>query len=392
MAIDSSDLQLLAQDIWKYRQLAYRDHKLIHNTPVVMNLSLDQMSETGTREGHSGKIRVLNYDDVTYNVGDETDTDATFSEMTSSNMTYVKCNRNIAYQEYLISEMLSGLNGFERVTALMGSRIAKDRTDAINAVLNAVAVTEALRGGSGSAQSDYGQTDPDAEEKTNGFFVDFGNTEFQKIGGSSGQLVDLSQDKRGNALGGLIAAASTGFKDYSITEPLYLICPQSQYVKLQRTSVVDEMPIEMNGVRFMSMMGGWLRVISISNAYRNVSSATRVTAASGSGNNAIAASDKTAFLCREGAIMMAELPTKRPIAFDNDESKGSGAGIDEMYSRWTYMVHPDAYSFKSATINKYVANNGANTLSLNNNAASLTTNWSAVKANKYKKILPLFFA
>ena len=81
-----------------------------------------------------------------------------------------------------------------------------------------------------------------------------------------------------------------------------------------------------------------------------------------------------------GAIGYGEGTPEHPTAFERSESRGNGGGVEVLWSRKTWMMHPLGYSFLSATI----TGNGTETTPRSASWQDLTlaTNWNRVMDRK----------
>lgn len=81
-----------------------------------------------------------------------------------------------------------------------------------------------------------------------------------------------------------------------------------------------------------------------------------------------------------GAIGYGEGTPKVPLAYERDEARGNGGGVEALWTRKTWLMHPLGYSFTSATI----TGNGTETTprSASWSDLALATNWNRVVDRK----------
>lgn len=85
-----------------------------------------------------------------------------------------------------------------------------------------------------------------------------------------------------------------------------------------------------------------------------------------------------------GAIGYGEGNPEHPTAFERQEARGNGGGVEVLWSRKTWLLHPLGYSFLSATI----TGNGTETVprSASWQDLALATNWNRVMPRKHVPI------
>jgi hypothetical protein len=81
----------------------------------------------------------------------------------------------------------------------------------------------------------------------------------------------------------------------------------------------------------------------------------------------------TSFLFGQGLIGFGEGTPEVPVAVEREESQGNGGGIETLWSRKTYLIHPFGFQFTEASVAGETA-----TLTELNNAA----NWDRVVSRK----------
>ena len=86
----------------------------------------------------------------------------------------------------------------------------------------------------------------------------------------------------------------------------------------------------------------------------------------------------------QGAIGYGEGSPEHPTAYERQEARGNGGGVEVLWSRKTWLLHPLGYSFLSATI----TGNGTETTprSASWQDLALATNWNRVMERKHVPI------
>lgn len=85
-----------------------------------------------------------------------------------------------------------------------------------------------------------------------------------------------------------------------------------------------------------------------------------------------------------GAIGYGEGSPTNPLAYEREESRGNGGGVETLWSRKTWLMHPLGYSFTSAVI----TGNGSETIARSASWQDLAnaTNWNRVVERKHVPI------
>ena len=55
-------------------------------------------------------------------------------------------------------------------------------------------------------------------------------------------------------------------------------------------------------------------------------------------------------LYKSGVIGYGSAPAKRPVAVEYDELAGNGAGIETLVERKQWLIHPEGYEWKEASV------------------------------------------
>uniref|UniRef100_A0AAU8GD85 Major head protein n=1 Tax=Salmonella phage vB_SEnST11_KE15 TaxID=3161169 RepID=A0AAU8GD85_9CAUD len=85
-----------------------------------------------------------------------------------------------------------------------------------------------------------------------------------------------------------------------------------------------------------------------------------------------------------GAIVYGEGSPETPLAYEREESRGNGGGVETLWTRKTWLLHPFGYSFTSAVI----TGNGTETIARSASWQDLAnaTNWNRVVDRKHVPI------
>lgn len=85
-----------------------------------------------------------------------------------------------------------------------------------------------------------------------------------------------------------------------------------------------------------------------------------------------------------GAIGYGEGNPTKPLAYEREESRGNGGGVETLWTRKTWLLHPLGYSFTSAVI----TGNGSETIARSASWQDLAnaTNWNRVVERKHVPI------
>ncbi|OMM39130.1 hypothetical protein BCA80_23325 [Salmonella enterica subsp. enterica serovar Enteritidis] len=85
-----------------------------------------------------------------------------------------------------------------------------------------------------------------------------------------------------------------------------------------------------------------------------------------------------------GAIGYGEGSPETPLAYEREESRGNGGGVETLWTRKTWLLHPFGYSFTSAVI----TGNGTETIARSASWQDLAnaTNWNRVVDRKHVPI------
>jgi hypothetical protein len=350
-----------------YTDEMYTNAQKLRGTQIVgSNADIDPSTET-----FIGQARFFKpYSAQTVNVVDHTDaTDGVKQSYTSDFLNYVKTVRTHGAQEVNVQRVISQMDGLAKIARDFAEVKAQDEDDALVSVLKGVAAHEAA---AAAGIADFG-IDYSATSATRGFAVDvnaagaFG----AGVGTDRTLVMDQSNSLYGGILGeNLFKALSLGFADY---EPpfMYMICSPEIMTQLRIANLVDQTTVTEGNLEFNTIFSGKFRLLSTRNAMGDNSAAANVEAAS----------TKTTFLVKPGAISFVDLAVPTPTEIYRDANKYGGSGSTDIFYRWGYVVHPMGYSWAGAS-NAFVGN------------AALATpgNWARKFDMLNLGILPIFHA
>jgi len=307
----------------------YTNAKKLSGTGIVgSNAQIDPTTET-----FIGQTRFFKpYASQTVNVASVSSaTDGTYQSYTSDFLTYAKTVRTHGAQEINMQRVVSQQDGLAKIARDFGEVRAQDEHDAILSILKGVAAAEA---GVGTGFDDFGK---DYDTDDIGFFVDV-NTGT----GAFGTDTDNGLLTKGGIASGygairaenLFTALSLGFADY---EPdfVYMVTSPEVMTQLRVANIVDQTTVTEGNIEFTTAFGGKFRLVM-----------TRADQGNRAGDtNVDAASTKTTFMVKPGAIELAQLAVPMPVEMHRDANKYNGGGTTNMWYRWGYVAHPMGYNW-----------------------------------------------
>ena len=265
------------------------------------------------------------------NLATEDTTEGQTTDVRYDSSKYIKTMRTMGAEQYNVTQVLSQApNAIEKVSRDFGVTRARDADAALLAMLRGVALEES-RGTSG-------QVITSPRDDTNGFYFETP---------SAGKLVtDAATLSRGAQRGtALYTAMAAGFGDL---EPdfMYLLTDVETYQDIRSANLIDEDRVRDGNVDVATLLSGKIRIIV---------SQSLSTHNAGTQTNIATAADKTSYLMLPGALYQHDLSVPNPVAFDQDESVGGGAGEREIWYRWGNIYHPRGYSWEGR-VDGFVAN------------------------------------
>jgi len=327
--------EVLQASITAYREEAYAGEKLLSGTGLVgRNPDVDTSTET-----YIGQVRWHKAIDPTINVASLSDTTAgTKTTFSADFLKYIKTVRTVGSGQVNLKSLVSQQNGLARFAANVAQMQARDEHNNIMAVLQGVAISEALNGaGAGSGSTGLGgQTfDNDPSNKQYGFYVDLG----------AKTIVDTSANVRGAARAeGFLKAFGMAFKDY---EPdfAYLLASPQTIAALRSANLVDQTTVTEGNVTFSTIFGGKFRIIQ-TRATQALSSAQLTKLNTGAGVDIVGTA--CTFIVLPGAIALEPLVVPVPTEIDHDAAAYKGAGSTQIWNRWGRVIMPVGYDWQGS--------------------------------------------
>ena len=331
--VSGADTYVLQEALSAYSDEAYTNAKKLSGTGIVGdNPDIDTSTET-----YIGQVRWNKPINPTINVASlTTSTDGTTTTYGTDYLNYVKSVRTHGAEKVNMQQVVTQVDGLAKIGRDFGETRGQDEHNAILSILRGVAISEALNGaatGSG-ATGLGGQTfDNDPTDKKYGFYVDLG---------SSAPVIDATAAIQGAARAqGLLDALGKAYKDY---EPEYVYCITSPEVmaSFRSANLVDADRITDGNVVFNTMFQGKFRLIQ-TRATQSLSTAELTKINTGAGVDIVGT--KTTFLVLPGALAMKSLAVPTPVEIDRDASAYLGGGTTEIWYRWGYVMHPAGYNW-----------------------------------------------
>ena len=325
-----------------YSDEMYTNAKKLSGTGIVGgSANIDPSTET-----FIGQARFFKpYSSQTVNVASLTNAnDGGKQSYTSDFLTYVKTVRTHGAQEINMQRVVSQQDGLAKIARDFGEVRAQDEHDAILSVLKGVAAAESAAGA--------GVTAYDIDSHSGGFYVDvnaagaFGDSDGAVSGARDLIIGGSTSTGYGAVLGeNLFKAVSLGFADYE-PEFMYMVTSPETLTKLRVANLVDQTTITEGNLEFSTIFGGKFRLV-VTRADQGDRSADSDTSA---------ASTKTTFLVKPGAIEVAQLNVPMPVELYRDANKYNGGGTTDIWYRWGYVAHPQGYSVTSGAQSAFAAN------------------------------------
>ena len=320
------------------------------------------------------------------NIATEDSTEGQTTDVRYDSSKYIKTMRTMGAEQYNVTQVLSQApNAIEKVSRDFGVTRARDADAALLAMLRGVALEES-RGASGQVISS-------PRNDSNGFY--FETAASTSLVGSAAAAGTGGRNV-GAALGtSLYTAMAAGFGDL---EPdfMYLVTDVETFQAIRAANLVDENTITDGNVDVQTMLSGKIRVmVTQSLSSHDASGQTNIGSTLG----------KTSYLMLPGALYQHDLSVPNPVAFDQDESVGGGAGEREIWYRWGNIYHPRGYSWEgrtdgfvinaagsAATSRSAAGTSGTGVRALVNTQANQFQGWERKETVGNLGILPIFHA
>ena len=436
-AASAGGYQNIARAISAYGQQAFTDAVRLAGTDLVGgSVTLGGSQIVSESEDFYGTIRWDKAaDDVAYlnsgaaisgsktriNIATETATEGEFSDFEMDVLEYIKTYRTHGAEDYLVTQVLTRRGGaVQKIGENFGRTRAQDADMALVAVLKGVVGAEVRRakgvGANDNARTQdsgaFGIREGNMLPETGGFYYDVNYKTDNSSAGTGTLITPTSTSTKGAgaiAFEEVLKAQTYGFSDIEVPF-MYLIVDPRTYLEIQLANLLDEDHVTDGNVQFRTVLGGAYRLmvtrtslgdfgtgaqtVGTTNGY----AAAAVTAAKAAVNKG---STRTSVLARPDAVAFVPMGVNRPVAFDRDESTGRGAGRDEMWLRWGFVMHPYGYSWSGykgafarnddlgATVTTEVFGGSA---TAKNRGYSGEANWERKEAPGNLRILPLLHA
>jgi len=321
---------VLQTTIGAYAQEAYTDARRITNSGIVSpNPTIDANDETFT-----GQLRWIKPINPVINVASLVDpTDGVPTNFSSSFLTYIKTVRTSGAVKVNLTEAVTREDGLK----IYGDQAANirmiDENNAILSILKGIALSEVLRG-AGTTTAGVGlggQTfDNDPTNSRYGMYVDLGNSPIVSNDGTGAQRVME-----------LIEALGMAWKDYE-PEYVYMFADPMMVAGLRSANLIGEKVTD-GSIEFETILEGKVRLVK-SRTNTSFSPAERTAINTGAGVDLVGT--RTSFVVLPGAIAFEPVNIPKPVGIDSDESAYHGGGTTEMWNRWGFVAHPVGYDWK----------------------------------------------
>ena len=349
-----SDFDAINTYISNYRLESVVRNRALTGTGVVG--SVDVLNQ----EGYTGTLRYLNQTgplnysdtqtttDTHINYGTETAVDGLVSQYDTETATFIKTYRTHGANEYnLTGEIaLDNPTTLEYIGSMFGREVARDIDDTLLQTLKSVVYSEVLASGRTAYTdgNDKGQIRTNPRNDDAGFYFDVNRATDNAVVGSS-RLIDTSV-QGGLAAQSLLQARQAGFGDAGITDRFYLVVDSDTQLDLQVSNILTSMDrISGSSTVFNTILGAAFQVVVSDNISGDDFDFNAVGV--GDTDQAInAGSKRTSFLIRQGAIGINSIPLVGPsIDRDKNIRTGGGMGSQEIFQRWSYLLHPTGYTW-----------------------------------------------
>ena len=328
-----ADNFVLQESISAYSDEAYTNARKLSGTGIVgANPLIDVNTET-----FIGQMRWYKPLTPTINIASLTDsTDGTGTTYASDYMTYVKSVRTHGATKVNLQQVVTQVDGLAKIGRDFGETRAQDEHNAILAVLRGVALSETLNGAAAAsgAVGLGGQTfDNDPTNKRYGFYVDLG---------AAKPVIDATAAVQGAARAeGFLRAFGMAFKDYE-PDYAYLVCSPETLASFRSANLVDSTTIADGNVNFSTIFNGKFRLIQ-TRASQGFSTAELTKINTGAGVDVVGT--KTSFLVLPGALAMESLTIPENVEIQRSAAAYKGGGTTAVWNRWGYVLHPAGYNW-----------------------------------------------
>jgi len=116
-------------------------------------------------------------------------------------------------------------------------------------------------------------------------------------------------------------------------------------------SVVAQRMVDNDDIEYLADSNGQMTIPSFLGRRVVIDDSLPMTPAAGTGGTDAAAT-YTSYLFGTGLIGFGERSPKVPVALSRDEDKGNGAGVETLWERKSWVIHPFGTQFTSTTLTK----------------------------------------
>jgi hypothetical protein len=324
---------VLQEAISGYSDEAYTNARKLSGTGIVgTNEKIDTSTET-----FIGQVRWKKPLNPKINIASLTD--ASEGEKTSYGtdyLRYIKTVRTHGAEKVNMQEVVTQIDGLEKIGRDFGETRGQDEHDAILSVCKGVAIAESLYGAasaSGSAGLGGQSFENDPASKRYGFYVDLGAAKLVTAAGTANIGAQRAT--------GFLNAFGMAYKDYE-PEFAYLITSPEVFASLRSANLIDEDRVTEGNVNFNTIFQGKFRLIQ-TRASQGMSTAELTKINTGAGVDIVGT--KTSFIVLPGSIAMQPLSVPMPTEIQRDAAAYQGGGTTEIWYRWGYVLAPAGYDW-----------------------------------------------
>lgn len=331
---DLGNTTIIATAIASLADEAYTDEKRITSSGIVSaNSTINTDNETfvGQLRWHQPMTPVINIASLTDS------TDGVVTNYSSDFLNYVKTVRTSGARKINVVDVITQEDGLAKFGRDFAHFRAQDEHNAVVSILKSVAISEAIRGcattgaGVGLGGQDF---DNDPTDMQYGFYVDLGASPLVSTTGTgAGRIQEL------------IEAIGMAWKDYE-PEYAYMVTNPELMAGLRSSNLIDTDRVTDGNIDFETILDGKLRLVK-SRANASFSSAELTKLNTGAGVDIVGT--KTSFIVLPGAIAFEGVNIPKPVGIDNDEAAYHGGGTTEVWYRWGYVAHPVGYDWAGPT-------------------------------------------
>jgi hypothetical protein len=331
--LQGADNYVLQEAISGYSDEAYTNARKLSGTGIVgTNEKIDTSTET-----FIGQVRWKKPLNPKINIASLTDpAPGQKTYYGTDYLRYIKTVRTHGSDKVNMKEVVTQIDGLEKIGRDFGETRGQDEHDAILSVCKGVAIAEALYGAasaSGSAGLGGQSFENDPTSKRYGFYVDLGAAKLVTAAGTANIGAQRAT--------GFLNAFGMAYKDYE-PDYAYLITSPEVFASLRSANLVDEDRVTEGNVSFNTIFQGKFRLIQ-TRASQGMSTAELTKINTGAGVDIVGS--KTSFIILPGAIAMQPLSVPTPTEIGRTPSAYAGGGTTEIWYRWGYVLAPAGYDW-----------------------------------------------